>query len=359
MGRVPIDLLVPFIFSCLFALILTPIVRVLALKTGLVDLPNARRLNKIPMPSGGGIVVFLAFFATVFLFTEIEVLPFLLGGVVIVFVGLLDDYRGLSPLQKFIGQLVAVSLYIAFGSRIEFMPNPFGGIIELGVFSVLVTGFWFISVINVINFIDGLDGLASGIVIIASVALFSIAFDFGRIEVATLILIFVGSVAGFIPYNFNPAKIYLGDAGAMFLGFMSAGLAVEGVLKGTNTVGIGIAALVLAVPITDAFCAIVRRVIRNVPFYQADKHHFHHRLLELGFNQRQVALCAYMITFVSAAMALQSVQLNSKGFWIPWVMAIIFLYGATKVGLIKPTQVGEIMNESYKTSVKLGEKRGY
>ncbi len=288
----------------LFSLLLTPAVRILAERVGLVDVPNARRINKAAMPTGGGIAIFLSFMAASLIMDAPMQVPLVLGGSMILLIGILDDYFELQAKQKFLGQVLAVAVFVWFGPRIEFVTNPLGGMIYLSYLAVPVTMFWMLAVVNIMNFIDGLDGLSAGIALISSTALLSIAFDLARMDAALLAALLVGAIAGFLPYNFNPARIYLGDAGALFLGFMLGAVAAEGALKGAATIGLTIPSLILVVPAMDTFCSITRRMRQGTPVYQADKGHFHHRLLALGFSQRQVVLVLYTASIAAAAAAL-------------------------------------------------------
>jgi len=290
------------------------------------------------MPTGGGLAIFCGFFLAS-LIVDFSALPLFLGGFVIMITGLIDDHKGLSPAWKFAGQFLAVIIYVSFGPRIEFITNPFGGMLYLGALAVPLTVLWMVSVINVMNFIDGLDGLATGIATISALALFSIAFDFGRMDAALVSILVVGCAAGFLPFNFNPAKVYLGDAGAMFLGFLLAAIATEGALKGAATIGLTVPILILAVPVGDAFFAIVRRLQQGVPVYEADRSHFHHRLLDLGYSQRQVAFCAYFLSFASSGAALIIARSTQGAFWFVLGIATIFVWGALRVGMIKPVSV--------------------
>ena len=193
-----------------------------------------------------------------------------------------------------------------------------------------------LTLINIMNFIDGLDGLTTGIALIAAAALASLALLLGRYDAALMAIIVVGAALGFLPYNFNPAKLYLGDGGAMLLGFLLAAISTEGALKGAATISISVPILILAVPVTDLLCAVVRRMQNGVPFYQADRSHFHHRLLDLGFSQRQVAGLAYLITLFSATMAVLTAHLSRTTWLVALVLGLVFWYGSIRVGMIQP-----------------------
>lgn len=319
--------------------LLTPLARRFALRIGLVDVPNSRRINTVPMPTGGGMAIF-AGFVVASLIGEIPhfSLTLLTAGLILL-LGLVDDRLELSPKVKFLGQIIAVFIYVFWGPRIEFVSNPFGDMIYLGKLSLPLTMLWILTLINIMNFIDGLDGLTVGITLISAIALTTLAWTLGRYDAAFLAVIVVGVCVGFLPYNFNPAKVYLGDGGAMLLGFLLGAISTEGALKGAATIGLSVPILILAVPVTDLFCAIVRRLQSGVPVYQADRSHFHHRLLDLGFSQRQVVYVAYLLTMFSATMAVLTAHRSRA----PWLVALalgsLFWYGSIKVGMVKPIRL--------------------
>lgn len=326
--------ILPVGIAFVLAFVLTPLARRAALMVGLVDVPNARRLNTRPMPTGGGAALFAAFFVTAALLGGQKLTPFILGGLIVLIVGLIDDYRGLPAPVKFAGQLLAALVFAGLGPRIEFVTNPLGGMFYVGSFAVPLTVLWMVSVINIINFIDGLDGLAAGITGIAAVSLLAISLEFGRYDPGILSLILIGACVGFLPHNFNPAKVYLGDAGAMFLGFMLAGIATDGALKGAATIGMTVPTLILFVPVFDTACAIVRRLQRGLPVYQADKDHFHHRMLALGLSQRQTALLAYVLSLVTGLAGLYLLRFDQGGLFVVGAIVVVFAWGALRVGLV-------------------------
>jgi len=331
----PAQLVVPFLVAFAVTFTLTPFVRRLAPKLGLVDMPNPRRINTVPMPTGGGLAVFVGFVAASVSAGIPHILPTISAAAVVTLVGVIDDRVGLKPGRKFLGQLMAVLIYVIWGTRIEFVSNPFGGMFYLGYLSFPVTVLWVLSLINLMNFIDGLDGLAVGITLIAAVTLLSLAWDLGRIEAAVLSAVLVGVSAGFLPFNFNPAKLYLGDAGAMLLGFLLAVVSTEGALKGAATIGLSVPIMIFALPIVDTVCAIVRRVQNGVPFYQADQGHFHHRMLKLGLSQRQVVFVAYLLSSLSACAALFTARHSWAAYILVPLIAVSFLYGSARVGMIQ------------------------
>lgn len=313
---------------------LTPFARRFALRMGLVDVPNPRRINKVPMPTGGGIAIFFGFFIAALVGEIPHVSITILAAFLILLLGLIDDRFELSAGLKFIGQVIAVFIYVIWGPRIEFISNPFGGMLFLGKLSIPLTMLWVLTLINVMNFIDGLDGLTVGISMISAVALATLALMLGRYDAALLAIILVGVTLGFFPYNFNPARVYLGDGGAMLLGFLLAAVSTEGALKGAATISISVPILILAVPLVDLLCAVVRRMQKGVPIYEADQGHFHHRLLDLGFTQKQAVFVAYLITGLTATMAVLTAHLTKVTWFVALISGLIFWYGSIKVGMV-------------------------
>lgn len=315
---------------------LTPFARRFALRVGLVDVPNSRRINTVPMPTGGGIAIFVGFLLASFIGEIPHFTVTILTAFLILILGVLDDRFEFSAGVKFTGQFIAVLVYVYFGPRIEFISNPFGDMLYLGKLSIPLTMLWVLTLINIMNFIDGLDGLTVGISLISALALTTLALILGRYDAALLAVILVGVTVGFLPYNFNPARVYLGDGGAMLLGFLLAAVSTEGALKGAATIGLSVPVLIFAVPVTDLLCAVVRRIQQGVPIYQADRSHFHHRLLDLGFTQRQVVYVAYLITAFSATMAIITAHLTRTTWLVALALGLLFWYGSIRVGMVKP-----------------------
>lgn len=284
-----------FLVALLVSWVITPWYRRLAWKWGIVDKPNARRVNEVPVASGGGLVIIIAFWVSIWLTgARHSALPGLaIGSLIIGATGWVDDRWDLQPRVKFMGQILAALAVVANGTIIHFATNPFGGMIYLGWLGAPLTILWIVAVINMFNFIDGLDGLAAGVAVIACLPLFSVAHELGYGFVALLLLTLAGSTLGFLRYNFNPASLFMGDTGAMFLGFMLGALSVEGTLKGAATVALAVPVLILGLPVIDTIFSVVRRFRNGVPVYQADRGHLHHRLLDLGLSQKQAVLLLY------------------------------------------------------------------
>lgn len=322
------------------SLALTPLVRKLALRTGFVDRPVARSMHTEPKPYLGGLAIFIAFAAAVLAgggLKEPKVLGILTGGAMIVALGVVDDRIRLSAKVKLLGQIVAAAILVyGFHLKIEYIVNPLTGrFVQFGLWSGPLTIFWLIAFTNIINLIDGLDGLAAGISSIASLTLLFVAIQqhFGGAIVLTAAL--AGAAIGFLRYNFNPAKIFMGDAGAMFLGFTLAAVSAHGVLKTTATVGILVPVLALALPIFDTAFAIVRRLATGRSIGEADKDHLHHRLLRMGLSHRNTVLVMWAI---SAWLGLSAVAVSEvsllEAIVIMGIVLLGIIFGAKKIGLL-------------------------
>jgi UDP-GlcNAc:undecaprenyl-phosphate GlcNAc-1-phosphate transferase len=294
--------------------IITFLIEKFAVKVGAVDIPNARKIHVDPVPRLGGLAIYISFALSLLVLLLIDHVDLsrlglqlwgiLIGGTFIVIVGAMDDIAELSVRSKLLGQTIAAIILFLFGSRIEFIGNPLGGLIYLGGLSVFLTLFWMIGLTNTVNLIDGLDGLAAGVSSIALVILTVIAFETGRQEVAFVCLVLLGSVLGFLKHNFNPASIFMGDSGSMFLGFMLAAVTVQGVMKSAIAIALLVPIVIMGVPILDTAFAIFRRFREKQPLTQADNDHIHHRLLHKGFSQVQTVVIIYVWTAVLGAAAL-------------------------------------------------------
>ncbi|GCF93939.1 undecaprenyl-phosphate alpha-N-acetylglucosaminyl 1-phosphate transferase [Enterococcus florum] len=310
---ISLGLIIRYFLTIVLALILTPIFKIISVQTGLVDKPNARRINEVPMPSAGGLPIFITFaISSLFLFRHVipqsYILPILAGGCVIVVTGVLDDKFELNPRQKSLGILIAALIIYFFADNVRFdvLTLPVVGLIHLGWWSLPATIFWIFGITNAVNLIDGLDGLASGVSIIGLTTIGVIGYFFlhsSTTYISLAIFCLVTSIMGFFPYNFHPAKIYLGDTGALFLGFMIAVLSLQG-LKNVTFITLVTPLIILGVPVTDTFFAMVRRKSKNMPISAADKQHLHHRLLNLGFTHRGAVLTIYAIAVLFSFTAL-------------------------------------------------------
>lgn len=279
----------------------------------IVDRPGPRKVHQAPIPFVGGVAMWLGVLIAVwFLPVESSLkLGLTLGGTMAFAVGFADDFiksRGgdLAAWPKLLGHVGAAGLLIATGIRVQFLTNPFsGGMIHLSPLqSYGVTVLWVVGVINIINFMDGLDGLACGIVSIAAATMALVSFLMGQPGTMLISLVIVGVTVAFLRFNFNPASMFMGDAGAYFLGFMLASVSVEGAFKSATLAGLAVPLLVLGLPIADTAYNIIRRFRNGQPVYVADKGHTHHRLLKAGFNQKQAVLVMYLISICFSLTAL-------------------------------------------------------
>ncbi len=294
----------------------TPLVRLVALRLGLVDRPGGRKVHTKPTPRVGGVAIFLGFAAAIAVQFGGEiyygwpgglsegrsaVIGCLAGMAVVFVVGLIDDVVTLNPGAKLMGQLFGAVIVVLSGLRIEFVGNPFGGgLILLGLLSVPVTVIYIVAFTNVINLIDGLDGLAAGVSAIAAVSLLVLALQSNQPDAAVFAAALIGACLGFLRHNFSPASIFMGDSGSMLLGFALAAISLLGIMKSVAAIALAVPLLIIGVPIFDTASAIIRRLLHRRPIQEADRGHIHHRLLGRGFGQRQTVLIIYVW---SAALA--------------------------------------------------------
>jgi UDP-GlcNAc:undecaprenyl-phosphate GlcNAc-1-phosphate transferase len=306
-----IAFLLTFAVAFLGALILTPIVSRLALRFGFVDVPHEpKHVHQVPVPRLGGVALFFPFLAAVGLTLLLPVerqdpleLPrlagLILGSAIVFGLGVYDDKRELRPLPQFIVQVLAAGVAIYSGIIIMEIANPFGGMIVLSTpVAVAFTLFWLMGMMNTVNWLDGLDGLAGGVTVIASVLLFAHSYRLGQYSIALLPLALAACVLGFLPFNFYPAKIFMGTSGALFLGFALGSLAIIGGAK------MATALLVLGIPILDVAWQIINRLRLGRSPFLGDRGHLHHRLLDLGFSQRRVVLLFYALCAAFGTLAL-------------------------------------------------------
>ncbi len=325
-----------FITSLIVTIGLTPLSKKLAFFLGAIDKPNDRRINSKPVPSIGGIAIYGGFLISVLLFSSLSrgLVGILLGGTFIIFVGVIDDLCEISPVVKLLGQVGAAIILIAFGIEVQFITNPFGGLFYLGVWSIPFTILWIVGITNTVNLVDGLDGLASGVSAIAAITLFLVGLQEGQIFAAILALSLAGSSLGFLKFNFYPAEIFMGDVGAMFLGYLLAAISITGALKSAAAVTLIVPVLALGIPIFDTIFAIIRRLYNKRPISKADNGHIHHRLLALGWNQAEAVLIVYGISIFLGLMAL---IINGSNFQHAVILLILIIgsliYGAWRIGI--------------------------
>lgn len=328
--------------ALLLAVILTPVVKRFAFAVGAVDKPNQRKVHTRIMPRLGGLAVFLAFTGAFFVVAPFIVdlnwrvaLALLAGGALIVLVGALDDRFDLSPKTKLLVELLAAMIIVFYGDiQIELVNLPFGDVFEPKWLSAPLTIFWIVGVTNAVNLIDGLDGLAAGVSGIACATMLIMAVMMGNVTVILFCALLLGSIFGFLFYNFHPAKIFMGDSGALFLGFCLATLSVLG-FKQVTFVSFIVPILILGVPLSDTFFAIVRRKVNKLPISVADKNHLHHCLLQLGLGHRNTVLVIYGI---SLFFGLCAILLSQTSQWVALVLIAVILLvlqvGAEAIGIV-------------------------
>ena len=271
-------------------------------------------MHKVPIPRMGGMAIVIAFLLCTFLFVELDrqMRGVLMGAVIILVVGVLDDCLTLKALPKFLAQIVAALIVYFSGNEIRYVSHPFAnGLLDLGAFSGIVTVVWIVMMTNAVNFIDGLDGLAVGVSGISTATMLVIAMLMGEETVAVILAALLGACLGFIPYNFNPAQIFMGDTGSTFLGFVLAGLSIQGLFKMYAVISFLVPFLILGVPFFDITFAVIRRLAKHQNPMTADRGHIHHRLIDMGLSQKQSVAIVYMLTGV---LGLAAVLLaNSTG----------------------------------------------
>ncbi len=327
---------------------ITPIIKVLAKKVGAIDVPkDERRMHKIPIPRMGGLAIFIGFLVSFLIFGEMnrELQGILLGAVVIVILGVLDDILALPALPKFGVQIIAAIIVVGHGCRIE----NFLGLALPTWLSYPVSIIWILTITNAVNFIDGLDGLAAGVSAISAGAMLLVALilvpDSSAMLSAIVLAAIVGGCVGFIPYNFNPATIFMGDTGSTFLGFMLASISIFGLFKTYAVISFAVPFLVLGLPIFDICFAVIRRVAKGQSPMHADRGHVHHRLIDMGFSQKQAVAISYLL---SAILGLSAVVLTDRG----EVQALIFIGAILVVGTIG---VGLIFGKHHKKPIPPAE----
>lgn len=312
-------LYVAALISFIISILITPLVKRFALKIGAIDQPNNRKVHKKVMPRLGGLAIYFSFLAGFFILQPESPysIAIFFGGLIIIITGFLDDLFNLPARIKILGQLAAALVVIFSGVEIEFINLPFGGRLEFGIFAIPLTILWIVGITNAINLIDGLDGLAAGVSSIALVTISGMAVIMGNTFVVEMGFIILGSTLGFLIYNFHPAKIFMGDTGALFLGYMISVLSLLG-FKNVTVISFIVPIIILGVPISDTFFAIIRRIVNKQPISAPDKSHLHHCLLRLGFSHRQTVLVIYGMSAIFGLVAVIFSQATT------WVSLIIF-----------------------------------
>jgi len=316
--------------------LLTPAVGGMARRLGVVDIPGGRRVNQLPVPRLGGLALFLGILvpALAFLHFGHQTRGVLLGAAVAVTVGIVDDFRGLPWYAKLAGHSAAAAVPAGSGVWVDRFTLPFVGIHALPESAgIALTIVWIVAIMNMVNFLDGLDGLAAGVTAIAGLTFSVIALSLGKVDAAILSAIVFGACVGFLRHNFYPARIFMGDSGALLLGYVLATTAVQGLLKTAATVALFFPLLVLAVPIVDTTFVVVRRLKHGERVFEADQAHLHHRFLRRGFSQRRAAVTiwGWCASLAAAAFATRFVPFRAHGVWHPWWTLLAVAIGLVAV----------------------------
>ena len=321
-----------------------------AYKVGAIDVPkDARRMHKTPIPRLGGLAIFIGFMVSILLFVEItaEMRSILLGAVIIVVLGVVDDIMALPALLKFVVQIVAALIPATHGVVIQafsnpnvFSDNPYW---VLGNLSVPLTVLWIVAITNAVNLIDGLDGLANGVSAISATTVLVIALIGGQFQVAVVMAALVGACVGFMPYNMNPAKMFMGDTGATFLGYILATMSIQGLFKFYAIISFAVPFLILGLPIFDTAFAFIRRIAHGQSPMHADRSHIHHRLIDMGLNQKQAVATLYVI---SAILGLSAVVLTTSGEGRAMLLFLVLcIVAVVAARVVFPKEVKEELHE--------------
>jgi UDP-GlcNAc:undecaprenyl-phosphate GlcNAc-1-phosphate transferase len=286
---------------------LTPLASHLARAVGAVAEPRGRSIHRTPTPLLGGLAILAGFLIPVIYYMptfDRASRALIVGAILVAFLGALDDIFDLHPAVKLVGQIACAVIPVAAGLTIDHITLPFVGALDLGAAQYPVTVVWFVALMNIINFTDGMDGLAAGVSGIGLATFAVLAASLDRATPAILAASMAGAAIGFLAHNFHPARVFMGDAGSLLLGFIIAGVAVSGVMKSAAAVAIGLPLIVLAIPILDTSFVILKRLKHGMPVYSADRSHFHHRFFTIGWSQRRTVLALYAWCVLMSAVAI-------------------------------------------------------
>ena len=328
------------ILTCfIFCFLITFYIKKVAKHIGAMDIPDKRKVHTVPMPRLGGLGVFLTFLFGYMLFgvQSTQMNAILIGSFIIVIVGVIDDISPIGATTKLLGQLIAASIVLFYGGIIMDKISIFGAHINFGIFAYPLTILFVVGCINIINLIDGLDGLSTGICSIFYLTIGIIAFmkaSFGGLDVS-LAFIMLGASLGFLVHNFHPAKIFSGDSGSMFQGFMISTISLLG-FKTITMTSFLIPIFLLGIPILDTLFAIIRRTLKKEPIYKPDKEHLHHQLLKLGLSHRNTVLAIYAMNILFAfASIIYAIDDKKLGIIIYAIILVLILFIISKTSIIK------------------------
>ena len=341
--------------------LMTPVVKTFAYKVGAVDVPkDARRMHKVPIPRLGGLAIFIGFMVSVLILDNVrgnvQMQSILLGSVIIVVLGVVDDIMALPAMLKFVVQIAAALIPALNGVVIQAFSNPniFSDSLYwvLGPLSVPFTVLWIVAITNAVNLIDGLDGLANGVSAISATTMLVIALLASEAQVAIVMAALVGACVGFMPYNLNPAKMFMGDTGATFLGYILATMSIQGLFKFYAVISFAVPFLILGLPIFDTAFAFIRRIAHGQSPMHADRGHIHHRLIDMGLNQKQAVATLYVI---SAMLGLSAVVLTTGGEQKAMLFFLaLCIVAAVAARVVFPKEIREELHEEIEELKELG-----
>lgn len=341
-------IVVAFFVSLLTVLILTPIVKKIAIKIGAVDQPSNRKVHDKIMPRMGGLAIFIGVAAGVLaagIYNETKMTAITVGAFIIVILGILDDKYQLSAKVKFFVQLAVAIMIVSTGLKMDFFSVPFlTERLELGWVAYPLTVLWIVGITNAMNLIDGLDGLAAGLSVIGLSTIAVMALSGGKILILSLSLVVIGSTLGFLFYNFHPAKIFMGDTGSLFLGYVISVLSLLGLYKSVTLFSIIIPIIILGVPIFDTTFAVIRRILNKQPISAPDKSHIHHRLMAFGLSHRTAVIIIYLIGFIFSVSA---ILLKSATIWLSLFIIFVLIVFMQIIA-----EVTGLVNEQFKPFTK-------
>ncbi|MBV7272345.1 MraY family glycosyltransferase [Clostridium thailandense] len=331
--------------SIIISAVLTPVIKKFAVRIKAIDIPkDNRRIHKKPIPLLGGLAIYFSFVITLILkpgeLSRSET-GIIIGATIIAIGGFLDDKFDIKPWQKLLFQITAALALTFYGVTIVRITNPISSselYTNIGLLSVPMTIVWVVGITNALNLIDGLDGLAAGVAFISAITMFIIALinKNAGIEAPVLTIILAGSILGFLPYNFNPASIFMGDTGAQLLGFLLSAISIKGAIKSATAFAIAVPILALGIPIYDTLFAMIRRKINGKPIMQADKGHLHHRLLDMGLTQRQAVIIMYLISAVLGSFAIIAMQISTpRSYFLLALVMVALVIMAWKYGFFE------------------------
>lgn len=349
------------VVALIVSFLMTPVVKTFAYKVGAIDVPkDARRMHKVPIPRLGGLAIFIGFMVSILLFTNVrgdhQMQGILMGAVVIVVLGVVDDTTPLPAMFKFMIQIVAALIPTFHGVVIHVISNPNlmsdNPYWNMGILSIPITVLWIVAITNSVNLIDGLDGLANGVSAISATTMLVIALLVSESQVAVVMAALVGACVGFMPYNMNPAKMFMGDTGATFLGYILATMSIQGLFKFYAIISFAVPFLILGLPIFDTAFAFIRRIAHGQSPMHADRGHVHHRLIDMGLSQKQAVATLYVI---SAILGLSAVVLTTSGELkaMMFFVALCIVAGVA-ARVVFPKELKEELHEEMEEMKELG-----